>query len=189
MRSNLHFIVLTALFTALTAVGAFIKIPVGPAPITLQLLFIAMAGMLLGPFWGAVSQILYVALGLIGVPLFTAGGGFSYIYNPTFGFLLGFILVPIVIGTLLDKYYKADFVTTFFIVMLGMLSCYLIGAPYMYMILHNVMGTPITLPKALLTGFLIFIPGDIVKSMVTAYLSRRLTPIRLMMRHSRKVTD
>ena len=132
---------------------------------------------------------MYVALGLIGVPLFTAGGGFSYIYNPTFGFLLGFILVPIVIGTLLDKYYKADFVTTFFIVMLGMLSCYLIGVPYMYMILHNVMGTPITLPKALLTGFLIFIPGDIVKSMVTAYLSRRLTPIRLMMRHSRKVTD
>ncbi len=186
MRTNLHLIILTALFTALTAVGAFIRIPVGPAPITLQLLFIAMAGVVLGPFWGAMSQILYVALGLIGVPIFTAGGGFSYVYNPTFGFLLGFIAVPVVIGILLDRTRKANFVVTFFIVMLGMLSCYLIGVPYMYMILHNVMGTPITVSKALLTGFLIFIPGDIVKSLVTAYLSRVLTPVILMLHHTRK---
>ena len=103
-RTNLQYIILTALFTALTAVGAFIKIPVGPTPISAQLLFIALAGMILGPYWGALSQVLYVALGLAGLPIFTGGGGISYIYSPSFGFLLGFIFVPVIIGLLMRNY-------------------------------------------------------------------------------------
>ena len=68
MRNRTQYLILTALFTALTAVGAFIKIPVGPTPISLQLFFIVLAGVLLGPWYGALSQILYVGLGLVGVP-------------------------------------------------------------------------------------------------------------------------
>ena len=81
----------TALFAALTAAGAFIRIPLGYSSITLQFLCTAMAGCLLGPAYGAASQAVYVALGLIGLPIFTQGGGLSYLMQPTCGFLIGLI--------------------------------------------------------------------------------------------------
>ena len=81
-------LVYTALLAALTAAGAFIRIPIGISVITLQFLFTAMAGVLLGPGGGALSQGVYVALGLVGLPIFTAGGGFGYVLQPSFGFLL-----------------------------------------------------------------------------------------------------
>ena len=84
-------LVLTALFAALTAIGAFFKIPFALAAISLQFLFTAMAGILLGAGYGALSQGVYVLIGLVGVPIFALGGGFSYVLQPTFGFLLGLI--------------------------------------------------------------------------------------------------
>ena len=93
-------LVYTALLAALTAVGAFIRIPIGISVITLQFLFTAMAGVLLGPGGGALSQGVYVALGLEGLPIFTAGGGFGYVLQPSFGFLLGLIPAAAVIGGL-----------------------------------------------------------------------------------------
>ena len=83
--------VLFGLFTALIAIGAFIKIPVPVCPFTLQLLFTTLAGLILGSRNGACSVGLYVLLGLAGVPVFTEGGGPSYIFQPTFGYLIGFI--------------------------------------------------------------------------------------------------
>ena len=63
-------LVLTALFAALTAVGAFFKIPFALAAISLQFLFTAMAGILLGAGYGALSQLVYVLIGLVGVKIF-----------------------------------------------------------------------------------------------------------------------
>ena len=83
--------VLAALFAALTAIGAFLQIPTGTVPITLQFLFTALAGLLLGWKWGAISQLLYVGIGLLGLPVFTQGGGIGYVLQPSFGFLLGLI--------------------------------------------------------------------------------------------------
>ena len=62
-------LVLTALFAALTAIGAFFKIPFALAAISLQFLFTAMAGILLGAGYGALSQGVYVLIGLVGVPI------------------------------------------------------------------------------------------------------------------------
>lgn len=93
-------LVYTALFAALTAAGAFLRIPLGVSSITLQFLFTAMAGVLLGAGGGALSQAVYVALGLLGLPIFTAGGGFGYVLQPTFGFLLGLIPAAAVIGAM-----------------------------------------------------------------------------------------
>ena len=72
-------LVLTALFAALTAIGAFFKIPFALAAISLQFLFTAIAGILLGAGYGALSQAVYVLIGLVGVPIFALGGGFSYV--------------------------------------------------------------------------------------------------------------
>lgn len=72
---NTRDLILVAIFAALTAIGAFIKIPVPYVPFTLQYLFCALAGMILGSKLGALSQIVYVAIGLAGLPVFTEGGG------------------------------------------------------------------------------------------------------------------
>ena len=76
---NTRLLTRTALFAALTAAGAFIRIPLGYSSITLQFLCTAMAGCLLGPAYGAASQAVYVVLGLMGLPIFTQGGGLSYL--------------------------------------------------------------------------------------------------------------
>lgn len=77
-------LILVAMFAALTAIGAFIKIPIPYVPFTLQFLFCAFAGMILGARLGALSQIIYVAIGLAGIPVFTEGGGIGYVFKPTF---------------------------------------------------------------------------------------------------------
>ena len=81
--------VLAALFAALTAIGAFLQIPTGTVPITLQFLFTALAGLLLGWKWGAVSQLLYVGIGLLGLPVFTQGGGIGYVVGDLILYAVG----------------------------------------------------------------------------------------------------
>ena len=83
---------LCGVFTALIAIGAFIRIPVPVVPFTLQYLFTMLAGLLLGAKLGAAAVALYVGMGLIGFPIFTQGGGFGYVFNPSFGYLVGFIV-------------------------------------------------------------------------------------------------
>ena len=85
-------LILCALFTALSAIGAFIRIPVPLVPFTLQITFTTLAGLLLGSKKGAISVAVYVLMGLIGIPVFTQGGGFSYVLKPSFGFLVAFII-------------------------------------------------------------------------------------------------
>ena len=94
-------LILCSLFAALIAVGAFIKIPIPVVPFTLQVLFTTLAGLLLGPKLGAISVGIYLLIGLIGIPVFTQGGGPSYIFQPTFGYLIGFL-----IGTYFTGYCK-----------------------------------------------------------------------------------
>ncbi len=82
-------LVFCSLFTALIAVGAFIKIPVPVVPFTLQYLFTMLAGLILGPRLGTISVTAYMLLGLAGLPIFTEGGGLMYLAKPSCGFLLG----------------------------------------------------------------------------------------------------
>jgi len=96
-------ITMTALFVALVAVGAFIKIPIPNLPFTLQLLFTTLAGLILGSRLGGMSVAMYIILGLVGVPVFTEGGGFMYIFKPTFGYLVGFAIGAFVAGRLIEK--------------------------------------------------------------------------------------
>ena len=80
-------------FAVLTALGAHIAVPLGftPVPMTLQTLFVLLAGLLLGPAAGAASQLLYLALGLTGVPVFAMGGaGLPWLFGPTGGYLMAF---------------------------------------------------------------------------------------------------
>lgn len=169
-------LVFTALFAALTAVGAFLQVPIGPVPISLQFLFTAMAGILLGRRWGALSQLVYVLLGLVGLPIFTAGGGFGYIFKPSFGFLLGLIPCAWVIGFLCRKRSGATWIALSCVA--GLAVLYLIGVPYMALILNGYMSKGLDTMAILKAGMLPFLPGDalkiVVATLVCPVLQKRL---------------
>ena len=169
-------LVYTALLAALTAAGAFIRIPVGISVITLQFLFTAMAGVLLGPGGGALSQGVYVALGLVGLPIFTAGGGFGYVLQPSFGFLLGLIPAAWVVGAVAGE--SLDPKRMALASLAGLAALYAVGMPYMALILNAYMGKGMTFSALLWAGMLPYLPGDAVKIIVAAgvcpVLRRRL---------------
>ena len=168
MQQKTKMLARAALLAALTAVGAFIKIPLGYSSITLQFFFTAMAGCLLGPYWGAASQGVYVLLGLVGLPIFTLGGGFGYVLQPTFGFLLGLIPTAAVIGALTRR--NASPVRVALACVVGLAVLYAVGVPYMVLILNGYMGKGMSVSRLLWAGMLPFLPGDAIKIAVTALL-------------------
>ncbi len=172
MQIKTRDMILIALFAALTAAGAFIRIPLGISTITLQFLFTALAGILLGAGHGALSQAVYVALGLVGVPIFAAGGGFQYVFNPTFGFLLGLIPTAWVIGRLAPRDSKPGRIALACFAGLGVL--YAIGVPYMGVIVNGYLGKGLTLWQILKAGMIIYLPGDCLKIAVCAFAAPRL---------------
>ena len=124
-----------ALFAALIAVGAFIKIDI-PLPMytmhfTLQWFFVLMAGFLLGAKLASLSVIVYLCIGLVGVPVFAAGGGPTYILRPGFGFLLGFVLAAFLIGAITEKLKKTNAFTLILPAMVGLVAYYY-NWKYMY---------------------------------------------------------
>lgn len=167
-------LILTGLFAALTAIGAFIKIPFAFSSITLQFFFTALAGVLLGANYGALSQLVYVVLGLVGLPIFTMGGGISYVFYPTFGFLLGLIPSAWVIGKLSEK--RNGTLGLVGSCLAGLAVLYLVGLPYMALILNGYMGKGMNLWAICMAGMIPFLPGDCVKIVVTAYLGKHLLP-------------
>ena len=153
-HAKTRMLLLTALFAALTAIGAFLKIPTPWSSFTLQVFFVCMAGVLLGPKYGALSQLVYIALGLMGLPIFTTGGGLGYVFQPTFGFLLSYI--PACAA--------------------GLAVIYLVGLPYMGLILNVYLGKDMGVAAILWAGMLPFLPWDVVKIAATVVLAGVLVP-------------
>ena len=169
-----------ALFAALTAIGAFIHFQFMHATITLQCFFTAMAGLLLGARLGALSQALYVGLGLVGLPIFAAGGGFSYVFNPTFGFLLGLIPAAWVIGRLAEK--NRTPLRLALACAAGFAVLYAIGLPYIALIVNVYNGGAVSAAKLATAYRLPYLPGDCLKIVVSVLLAPRI--LRAMARNS-----
>ena len=150
-----------ALFAALTAVGAFIRIPLGYSSITLQTFFTAMAGCVLGPWYGALSQLVYVALGLVGLPIFTQGGGIGYLVQPTCGFLIGLIPAAWVIGRIAGRKPEPKQIVPACLLGYGVL--YAIGVPYMALILNTFLGKGMGFSAIMWAGMIPVLPGDMIK--------------------------
>lgn len=168
--------VLASLFAALTAAGAFIKIPFPIVPFTLQTFFVVLSGTLLGPVFGSLSQLLYLVIGLLGIPVFANGGGLGYIFQPTFGYLLSYPIAAGVIGLLLRRKKKE---TTIFktaaAIFVGMIIIYTIGVTGLYLNLNYIIAKPTSFSTALWTGCILFIPSTIVKSVVATALTQKLS--------------
>jgi len=160
--------VLVGLFAALTAIGAWIRIPIAPIPFTLQMLFVLLSGIILGPLYGALSQIVYVLLGLVGLPVFAGGtSGFGILFGPTGGYLFGFIIGAYLVGKL-NQVLKDTFVRNLISMFSGIVVIYLLGMIQLAVVAN------LSLEKAFLGGVLPFMAFDLIKAMIAAIIAQRL---------------
>lgn len=166
-----------AMFASLTAVGAFIKIPLPIVPFTLQYFFCALGAMILGSKKGALSQSLYVLMGLIGIPIFTQGGGIQYIFNLTFGYLIGFILGAFVIGKITENTKKITNIKILIACILGLIIIYLFGVIHMYIIYNFYLGQVVGIWKIINIGILAFLPGDLLLSLMISIVGVKVIPV------------
>jgi len=105
-KNKLKGMIFSALFAALTGAVAWFRIPLPftPVPITLQTLMVLISGAMLGPYYGALSMIIYLMLGAIGLPVFAGGSsGVAALLGPTGGYLFSYPVAAFVVGFMLQK--------------------------------------------------------------------------------------
>jgi biotin transport system substrate-specific component len=168
---KLRWMVLASLMAALTAVGAYIHVPIGPVPIVLSTLFVILSGLLLGSRWGPTSMALYLLVGAIGIPVFAGGkGGFAHFLGPTGGYLFGYLISSWITGLLSEKS-KRLLIRDVIAVVIGSLILYGCGVPWLKIV------TQMSWPKALLVGMVPFLIGDAIKASVAVILARSVRPM------------
>jgi biotin transport system substrate-specific component len=168
-QTSLRGMVFASLFGALTAVGAYIIIPLPPVPITLQTLFLGLAGTLLGGRLGALSQVVYLLLGIIGLPVFAGGkAGLGVLFGPTGGYLIGFVAAAFVIGKVTALKVRPGFAWLCLSLVAGTAVLYALG------VLQLSLVARLAPMKALVVGVLPFLPGDGIKIGLTAWIALKL---------------
>lgn len=168
-------LILCAMFVALITVGTFIRIPVPLVPFTLQDLFVMLAGLVLGARLGFLSVLVYIIMGLLGLPVFSQSGGIGYVFQPTFGYIIGFAIAAFVSGYIAyagKQTYKrllvASLVGIGIIYTLGTIYCYFVSALY----LGNIIGIKALLVSCVFTT----LPKDIILAFVLAFVAKKLIP-------------
>jgi biotin transport system substrate-specific component len=170
---SLHRLVWTAMLAALTAVGAYVTVPLGPVPVTLQTFFVILSGYVLGPAGGAAAVGLYLAAGSVGLPVFAGGkSGAAVLLGPTGGYLVGFAACAAITGM---TGRKAGWLGILAYGLAGLAAIYVLGVARLKFVLDA------EWTKAAAIGLLPFLPGAAVKLLLAAgayrfMLKRRLLP-------------
>ena len=165
------------MFVALIAAGAFLKVPVPVVPFTLQYLFTMLAGLLLGAKKGALAVCVYILLGLCGLPIFAQGGGIGYVFQPSFGYIIGFALGAFVTGVIANKTGRPGYGRLLAANFAGLAIVYFMGMVYYYAMSNFYLDSPIGLWPLFLYCFLLAVPGDICLCFVAAVLTKRIKPV------------
>jgi biotin transport system substrate-specific component len=169
-------IILVALFAALTAIGGRISFSVYLVPLTLQLFFCLFAGILLGAKLGMASQLVYVLIGLLGVPVFANGGGPSYVLNPTFGYLIGFIIAAYIMGKIVESLKNISLINMMISTAVGFITAYTIGIPYFYIIYNFYLGKPLSF-IASITMMIPYMIKDMMLAAIVALTAWKVLPL------------
>ena len=167
----------SVVFAGLTIVGANVYIPLMPVPVTLQTLFVLLAGAAIGGRYGTLSQILYVGMGAAGVPVFAGHlGGLSVFAGPTGGYLLSFLIVPYLVSRLMGRLPTLRRQVFAFSVGTGLI--FVLGVSHLAVIYTS------DLSLALRLGMLPFIPGAIFKVFAATSITRSYQALRSRSRSS-----
>lgn len=182
MKLKIQDMTLIALFAVLTIIGGKIAVSLPPfATFTLQSLVCLMAGLLLGAKRALLSQVVYILLGLIGLPVFAKGGGIGYIFEPTFGFVIGMLAAAWLIGLLSDltdpqrsnlKIWQAILIN-----FAGQFLIYIFGVTFLYLIKNFYAGSGLTFLKAIEYGMIPYLIFDTLKSILAGVIGPRLRKI------------
>lgn len=142
-------------FAAATALAARVEIPVQPVPFTLQTMVVLLAGAFLGPRNGATSQILYLGIGALGMPVFAGGAiGFARLLGPTGGYLLAFPVAAAIVGYLVQE--RRSLLRTVVSMSAGLLVIFVSGTAQLALYTGD-------LSTAATSGFLLFTVWDLLK--------------------------
>lgn len=170
------------LFALLTALGAMVAVPLLPfgVPQTLQTLMVLLCALALGPRLGMASMLVYIIAGIVGVPLFAEGeAGFVTILGQTGGYLLGFVLCQPVAHAIIRRP-DASVRGWGSVVVAGLAVhavVFAIGVPWLYLVRNlDPQADPITLGRAVFGGFVVFIPGTIIKVAIATLLAVMFLP-------------
>ena len=163
---------LVAVFPAMMAATAGISIPLGGLPsVSLQTIFVFLAALLLGPRLGSLSMIVYLIMGMIGLPVFSNyRGGLDVITGQSGGFIIGFIFSAILVGFMKNiNFLNKKIWYIFLVLVLGNAVIYMFGASYIAYLLNTSLLTTL----ATFTQYLI---GDLLKILVVLYVYSRIHP-------------
>ncbi|WP_286182128.1 biotin transporter BioY [Desulfovibrio sp. Huiquan2017] len=172
--SDLHRLVWTALMAALIGAGAYLIVPIGPVPVSMQPFFIFLAGYLLGPRHAAMAMALYLLAGFIGLPVFAGGkSGLGYLLGPTGGYLVGFLGTGFICGLGRTRAGELPWTRGLLAGLAGVGLVYATGAIWLKYVLA------LSWAKAMVAGVLPFIPWDILKVVVALACARHMVRLRL----------
>ncbi|UTF55075.1 biotin transporter BioY [Natronosalvus rutilus] len=164
-----------ALLAALIGASAYVSIPlpVSPVPFTLQVLFVFLAGLVLGPVWGAVSMLLYLAAGAVGVPVFAGGvGGVGHLFGNTGGYLWSYPIAAFVIGLVVHRRWRprdpaaVQKTTLAAALLVGLATIYGLGVPWLAWV------QDLSLAEAAILGMAYYVPLDLVKLVAAIAIAR-----------------
>jgi len=167
---------LLSLFAVLTALGAYLSVPlpVGPVPLSMQTLFVVLSGLLLGARLGAAAQGLYLTAGFLGLPVFAQGfGGPGVLLGPTGGYLLAFPAAAALAGWLADRGRRLGGSASLSALAAGAVvggAIILLGGWAQLAVLG---GNPV---RAAAVGVLPFLTGDAIKAGFALVLAAGLKP-------------
>lgn len=162
-------LVYASLFAALTAAAAWVTIPLPYVPLTLQTFFVILAGALLGAYFGALSMIVYLLLGFIGLPVFSGGrSGLGVLAGSTGGYLVGFVMCAIIVGLLVERKKSPGYLWYFMSMAAGTLALYACGAAWLSVVMRW------DIVQAVIVGALPFLPGDIIKIILAAFIAKKV---------------
>ncbi len=168
-----------ALFFALLTVSTFIRIPLPFGNyLTLQLEVVILIGFILGPKLALITTGLYVFVGLMGIPIFAAGGGISYIFLPSFGYIYGFIISSFFVGLLSNKTKNMNVLKSIGISLLGIAIIYIFGYLHQYIIYNFYYeNQPLALKEIILSTMAFAVPKDLILGVLCGLISVRLKKI------------
>ncbi|MDR3543173.1 MAG: biotin transporter BioY [Desulfosporosinus sp.] len=146
----------------------------GLVPFSILPVFVLMSGIILGAEYAAMAMLVYLVLGLFGLPVFSTApyGGLGYILKPTFGFLLGYVAAAYIVGRV---YREGSLWRAIAGVLAGLFTLYLFGLIYLYIILHWVLHRPTSVAGVLMIGFvpLLFL-GDLIKAGIAVWIGQEV---------------
>lgn len=176
-------LVLTGLSIALITVGAYARITLFVVPFTLQLVFVMLIALAFGHKVGFLSTSLYTVMGLLGIPIFSKGGGLGYIASPSFGYIMGFVACAFVIGYLagpnkLSGTPASLLGKTFLVTLLGLLIVYTFGVSYWFLLEKIMIQSGASLFEIAYKGAVLFVPKDLFLCLIVSMVGPKLQRIQ-----------